>query len=710
MHVIVSGAGIAGLSAAATLRHVGAEVTVVEQAHAIEEIGAGIQLSANGMAVLSRLGLEEPLAACAIRPESLDFIDLENGEFLVRVLLGDLHAERYGGRFYQVHRADLVGVLAGAVPAEVLRLGARVVRVEQDEEGVQVGLASGEVLRGDALIAADGIHSTVRAQMHGPEDPTFGGLLCWRALIPAERLAALDLERRCYGWIGPGRTIVSYWVRGGELFNFLGTVPATEVRRESWTESGDVADLRASFAGGEPRVAALMETIDSAFITGLYYRDPLPRWTEGRVALLGEAAHAMTPFLAQGACQGMEDAWMLAQCVARHGERAIPAALAEYEQRRRPRTIKVQAAARAMVAQLHEPDARQIRARNGRWKGMARIDPLNETVWGWLYAYDPTLEVDRPLEQVVGLTPSFAGKRMVRPQAQRAFEQWRSAFTSEDVARGIAGLREGYERFTADAFPLPAAIRAEAAEVGGVPGRWITPAGEPSDAVLLHCHGGGYILGSASSSAALAGRLAETVGARALALDYRLAPEDPFPAALQDVLAAYRALLARGVPARRILLSGDSAGGGLAVAAALALRDAGEALPAGVVALSPFADLTVSGPSVDALAGHDPIVSRELLVLFAGSYFQGHDPADPAVSPLYGDFAGMPPLLITAAREELLVSDATRLAERARAGGAEVTLELAEDSVHVFPLFEFLPETATALRSLAAFAQRVGIS
>jgi salicylate hydroxylase len=709
MHVIVTGAGLAGLTTALTLRHVGIDATVIEQSSAIGEIGAGIQISANGVTVLSRLGLEEPLAACAVRPESFEFLGLEDGEFLVSVLLGDLHAERYGGRFYQVHRADLVDVLAGAVPAQTMRLGTRCVRVDQDATGVAVTLASGEVLQADALIAADGIHSTVREQLHGFQDPTFGGFLCWRALVPAERLRGTALERRCYVWLGPGRSIVCYWVRGGELFNFLGTVPATEVQRESWTESGDIAEMRDSFRGGEPRVETLIGAIDSAFITGLYYRDPLSHWTDGRIALLGEAAHAMTPFLAQGACQGMEDAWVLAHCLARHGEGAIPEALREYEQRRRPRTIKVQAAARAMVKQLHEVDPTQIRARNGRWKGMARIDPLNETVWGWLYAYNAPAEAERPVDQVVGLMPAFEGKRLRRPQAQRAFELWRSAFTAEDVSRGITGLREGYERFMGEAFPTPPGLHSAPAELPDVRARWVEGNGG-APGVLLHCHGGGYVLGSAAGSADLAGRLARAAGCRALVVDYRLAPEHPFPAALQDTIAAYRGLLASGVAPERVLVSGDSAGGGLAVATVLALRAAGDPPPAGVVALSPFADLTVGAASVDRLAGHDPIVSRELLVLFAGSYFQDHDPLDWQVSPLYGDFDGFPPLLITAAREELLVDDATRLAERARAAGADVTLELVEDSVHVFPMFAFLPETASTLGTLASFAERVGIA
>jgi salicylate hydroxylase len=708
--LIVCGAGIAGLSAALTLEHVGGDVTVIEQAEEIAEIGAGIQLSANGVAVLKRLGLEDALAASAIRPESMDFLDLENGALLARVQLGELHVKRYGASFFQIHRADLVDVLAAAVSPQTLRLGARLARVEQDARGVEVLLASGEVLRADALIAADGIHSAVREQLHGREEPGFGGFLIWRALIPAQELEGLGLERRCYAWVGPGRSVVGYWVRGGTLFNFLGTVPAAEVHRESWTASGEVAELRDSFAGAEDRVAALIGAVREAFLTGLYYRDPLPTWGEGRVALLGDAAHAMTPFLAQGACQGMEDAWVLAQCLARHGEDHTPQALREYERRRKPRTTKVQAAARSMVNQLHEADPLQIHARNGRWKGMVKIDPLNETVWGWLYAYDASLAAQQPVDRVIGLTPAFEGKRMHRPEAQRAFDLWRAAFTPEDVAQGIPGLRKAYERFLREAVPVPDTPTRPATELAGVRACWAQPGRHDPTGVLLHIHGGGYVLGSATTSVELASRLAHASNSRALIVDYRLAPEAPFPAALEDCIAAYRALLDNGVAPDDILVSGESAGGGLAIATVLALKAAGDPLPAGVVAYSPFADLTVSGPSIDQRAGHDPVVSRELLVLFAGSYFQDHDPADCRISPIYGDFSGFPPLFISAAREELLVSDATRLADRAREAGADVTLELIDDTVHVYPLFPFLPETTNALRTLAAFTQRTRVA
>ena len=169
---------------------------------------------------------------------------------------------------------------------------------------------------------------------------------------------------------------------------------------------------------------------------------------------------------------------------------------------------------------------------------------------------------------------------------------------------------------------------------------------------------------------------------------------------------AYRALLARGIPASSIMVSGESAGGGLAVALVLALRNAGEALPAAILAVAPFADLTLSGPTIKAFNGDDPAANRDLLTFMGASYFQGHEPTDPLVSPLFGDLAGLPPLFVTATQGEVLLSDTTRLAERAQKAGVDVTLRLVDDSVHVYTIFPFLPETKSTMQEVAAWAQR----
>lgn len=707
MLVIIVGAGIGGLTAAHALRALGIEVIVLEQAPVLREIGAGVQIAANGVFVLRRLGLEEAVARHASRPQSYDWREMRTGEKLFSSPLGAPMEQRYGAPMFQVYRPDLLAVLSGGLPEGTIRRGAECVGVEQDASRASVHLASGETLRADAVIGADGIHSAVRRSLRGQEKTQFANILMWRAMIPGDRLQGLGLDERGHYWVGPGRTVITYWMRPYRLFNFLGSVPAEEVHRESWTDSGDVEDLRRSFAGAEPRVEAILAGIDSAFITGMYYHDPIERWTEGRVTMLGDAAHAMVPFLAQGACQAMEDAWTIATCLARHGADGIPAALIEYEQRRRPRVTRVQAAARAMVKLVHETDAGQIRARNGRWRGAMRIDPLAETSFGWLFDHNILEQVERPAEEVLGLAAAREGKRMQRPQAQRAYALWKGAFTAEDIARGHVGLREGYERFLRTNFPLAEGIEVRERELGGVAALEVGAACAPDSPTLLHFHGGGYVMGSACGSLDLISRLAQAIGGRAISVAYRLAPEHAFPAALDDALVTYRALVASGVPSQQIILSGESSGGGLAIATVLALAKAGAALPAGVIALSPFADLTLTSPTINRYSGDDPAANRINLTTFAGCYFQAHDPEDPRVSPVYGDFAGFPPLFIAAASEEVLIGDAMKLAERAREAGADVTLELVDDSVHVFPLFAFLPETEEVLRKIAAFAARL---
>jgi salicylate hydroxylase len=708
MKVIVVGGGIGGLVAAASMLSKGIDVVLVEKAPLLKEIGAGIQIGANGTLVLKELGLEGALSKCAVAPLSWDLLDYRTGRLIFSTPLGERAAESYGALLYNVHRADLIGMLAAALRVGVLRLGLSCVEVGQTADCAWVRLSNGDIMEGDAVIGADGIRSVIREQLWGQDDMQYAKILMWRALIPADRIAHVDLPRRGNYWIGPGRTIISYWVRD-DLYSVLASVPDDEVQRESWTESGDIEEFHRSFAEGEPRLLSMLQEIDSAFITGMYYRHPLERWTTGRITLLGDAAHPMVPFLAQGACQAIEDAWAVATMLERHGE-DVETAFAAYEAMRRPRTTGIQSGARAMVKLVHESDEARILMRNGRWKGMSRIDPLAETTWGFAWSYNILEEVNRPAGEVPGLSGAAEGFSLGRPESRRAYDYWKTFISPEDAAHGHDGIRAAYERLLLETLGREPSVDVRRTEINGVSCLSVGSSQAPYELVVLHFHGGGYVLGSAESSRDYAQRIASAIGAECVSVDYRLAPEHPYPAALDDALAAYRGLLGHGISPDRVILSGESSGAGLAIALALVARAAQLPVPAGIIAVCPLVDLTLGSESIRLRKGKDPAANRDTLAYLVSSYFQAHEPRDPLVSPLHGELAGLPPLFITAATNEGLFGDAERLADRARAAGVEVTSCWVDDSVHVYPIFDFLPETEVFLAEISEWAKQMSYS
>jgi len=256
-------------------------------------------------------------------------------------------------------------------------------------------------------------------------------------------------------------------------------------------------------------------------------------------------------------------------------------------------------------------------------------------------------------------------------------------------------------------MPPAADVRSTPVDAGGVAAEWIAAAGARDDRGVLYLHGGGYCIGSIKTHRQLAADVSRAAGARVLLIDYRLAPEHPFPAAVDDATRAYRYLLGCGVRPERSAVAGDSAGGGLTVATLLALRDAGAALPAAGVCLSPWFDLTLSGASMESKASVDPIVQRDPLQRMATAYLGGADAKTPLASPLFADLAGLPPLLVQVGTAETLLDDSTRLAERARAAGVAVSLDVWDDMVHVWHAFAFLlPEARQAIERIGAFLER----
>ncbi len=270
------------------------------------------------------------------------------------------------------------------------------------------------------------------------------------------------------------------------------------------------------------------------------------------------------------------------------------------------------------------------------------------------------------------------------------------------AAPTLEETRAGFEAMGA-MFPAPDGTVTEAVSAGGVPCEWSSAPGANPGVNVLYVHGGGYVIGSIATHRGLVARISAASGARALSVDYRLAPEHPFPAAVEDAVTAYRWLLANGGSAARTVIAGDSAGGGLTVATLLALRDSGDPLPAAGVCLSPWVDLEGTGGSMTSKASVDPIVQRDGLRGMAAQYLAGADPKTPLAAPLHADLTGLPPLLIQVGTSETLLDDAVRISEKAQAAGVDVTLEPWEEMIHVWQLFPMLPEAHQAVERIGQF-------
>lgn len=383
-HIIVAGAGIGGLAAALALRARGAEVTVLEQSCEIAEVGAGLQISPNGAAVLRALGLEPALEQLAMRSHAVVLRDYRRPGEVLRLDL-DRHAP--GQKFYLVHRADLIGLLATAARGAgvTLRLLQKIERVEPGDQPV-VHLANGAQARADLVVGADGLHSRCRVALNGADRPFFTGQVAWRALVPNDQ--RLPAEAQIF--MAPGRHLVCYPLREGRLVNIVAVQERRQWAEEGWSHSDDPDNLRAAFSDFRGLPAELLAQVRKVGIWGLFRHPVAPRWQGGNLALLGDAAHPTLPFLAQGANLALEDGWVLADCLARRPADPL-AALAQYQARRRDRAVRVIAAANANA-----------------WKYHFRLSPLRELghlalrlsgalapaqavrQFDWIYAHDVT--------------------------------------------------------------------------------------------------------------------------------------------------------------------------------------------------------------------------------------------------------------------------------------------------------------------------------
>jgi salicylate hydroxylase len=383
LRVAVVGAGLGGLAAAMFMRARGLSVDVYERDAAFRDVGAGIVVAPNMVRPLQRLGVAAGLEKFAVRLDhAWEFRGWRDGAVIASTPMREACDRLYGAPCYVAHRADLRAFLRAQLPEDVVHLDCRCTGVMQEADGVRLSFvgAGGRVRHtdADAVVAADGIHSTLRNAVTTQSPPRFSGLCAYRCLVPAERAPEMALRPAHILWLGPGRHFVHYPISSGRFVNVVAITPAGDWRSESWTENCEVAELMAEFAHWDSRVQRLIGSATQTTRWAIFDRAPLERWTAGRVALMGDAAHAMLPFLAQGAAQCVEDGETLAACLAGAEPEGVAAALQRYEALRRPRANEVLLGSRGREISNHLPDGAEQQARDAR---LAQSDPLQQIAW-----------------------------------------------------------------------------------------------------------------------------------------------------------------------------------------------------------------------------------------------------------------------------------------------------------------------------------------
>ena len=369
LSVAVIGAGMGGLATAAALLRVGIDVTVYEQARKFARLGAGIQAGCNAMQVLRGLGLEQRMRREAFYPRSWNNKDWRTGEVRHDQIFGPAAEQKYGAPYLLAHRGDMHAALASVVPDERVRLGHKVKRLDTDGGCVVLGFADGTRAVHDAVIAADGVHSAVRELLFGAETANFTGRIAYRTTFPAGRLDGYEIDE-CTKWWGEDRHIVIYYVKPdrSEVY-FVTSQPEPGFTVESWSAKGDMGTLRAAFDGFHPQVQHVLAACPDVHKWALIDRDPLERWHDRNVTLLGDACHPMTPYMAQGAAMALEDAAVLSRLLAETAEAGDRAGIADafrrLEATRKPRTSRV-----------------QLTSRTNTWL-------RQKTDVDWVYSYNP---------------------------------------------------------------------------------------------------------------------------------------------------------------------------------------------------------------------------------------------------------------------------------------------------------------------------------
>ena len=383
--ILIAGGGLGGLAAASFLMRQGHDVEVYEQAPKLEELGAGIQISANAMHALRSLGIEGAITKAGVRPGAYVFRLHDTGEEIQRFSLSDEHERLHGAPYTQLHRADFHNMLAAKareLKSDVVRLNRRVSGFTETGDGVELKFSDGSLVRGDLLIGADGLKSVLRRQIVGDVPASYTGDAAWRITVPVERLPRNFLEPVMSVFMGPGGHAVCYFVRGGALLNFVGIVETDEVSEESWTVKMPWEKLKADYRGWHPIIQTIIDMADKdqCYRWSLHNRLPISNWSTGRATLLGDSAHATLPYLAQGAAMAIEDGAVLARALNMAG--AVPDALQLYQRNRIDRTARVVTQSSENRHRFHLRSAAEIRAAFAqRDEGADRNS--------WLYSYNP---------------------------------------------------------------------------------------------------------------------------------------------------------------------------------------------------------------------------------------------------------------------------------------------------------------------------------
>jgi salicylate hydroxylase len=383
--ILIAGAGLGGLAAASFLMKEGHDVEVYEQAPQLEEVGAGIQISANAMHALRSLGLEESITKVGVRPGAYVFRLHDTGEEIQRFALSEEHERLHGAPYTQMHRADFHNILADrarAFKSDVVRLNKRATGFTETADGVTLDFADGTSAKGDILIGADGLKSVARKQIVGEVPATYTGDAAWRIIVPVERLPADFLPQVMSVFMGPGGHVVCYYLRAGSLLNFVGIVETDEVSDESWTLKMPWEQLKADFAGWHPTIQTIIDNADKdkCYRWSLHNRPPIRDWSTKRVTLLGDSAHPTLPYLAQGAVMAIEDGAVLARAL--NMESDIAAALQLYQRNRVDRTARIVLQSTDNRRLFHLNSEAEIRAEFAkRDEGKDRNK--------WLYSYNP---------------------------------------------------------------------------------------------------------------------------------------------------------------------------------------------------------------------------------------------------------------------------------------------------------------------------------